>query len=566
MDPERIAAGGPARGWPAWLLVLASAAAGQLQAADPSAVAPIRFRDVAVESGIDFVLRNSPTPEKRMIETMAGGVAAFDYNGDGLADIFFTNGAPIPSLEKDAGEFWNRLYRNDGGMRFTDVTEEAGVMGHGYDMGAAAADYDNDGDVDLLVAGVFRLTLFRNRGDGTFEDATASAGLDAQDWSVAAGWFDYDHDGFLDLFVVNYARWSLEFDTYCGDRRRGLRAYCDPQQLVPIENRLYRNLGRGSFEETSVATGISGHPGRGMSVAFADADGDGWIDALVTNDNLPNFLFLNREGSQFEEAGLLSGTALLQHGDPVASMGVDFRDYDNDGLPDVAVTALIAETFPLFRNEDGGFFEDATGPSGLAALTNRHSGWGNGLYDFNNDGWKDLFTANSHVNDLIREFEPSTPYREANSVFGGRSNGTFVDSTPGAGQDFVSARRVHRGCAFADFNRDGKVDVVVASLGGPAELWQNTSPDRHGWLNARLVGTGSNRDGIGAVVEVAGQANSMTSAVGYASSSHDGVHFGLADREGPLRLRVRWPSGVVQHVDVDGADTVVEIREPQQSR
>ena len=216
-----------------------------------------------------------------MIETMAGGVAAFDYNGDGLPDIFFTNGAPIPSLKKESPKFWNRLYRNDGEMRFTDVTAEAGVAGHGYDMGAAAADYDNDGHVDLLVAGVFRLTLYRNLGDGGFEDVTEAAGLAAEDWSVAAGWFDYDNDGLLDLFVVNYARWSLEFDTYCGDERRGLRAYCDPMQLTPVANRLYRNLGGGQFEQVSQQTGISDHLGRGMSVAFADADGDGGIDAFV---------------------------------------------------------------------------------------------------------------------------------------------------------------------------------------------------------------------------------------------------------------------------------------------
>ena len=532
--------------------------AGTLTADAP---APIRFRDVAAAAGIDFVLDHYPTPEKRMIETMAGGLAVFDYNGDGRPDVYFTNGAPIPSLEKSSPRFWNRLYRNDGGMRFTDVTQEAGLEGSGYDMGAAAADYDNDGDVDLLVAGVFRLTLYRNRGDGTFEDATAEAGLDSRDWSVAAGWFDYDRDGWLDLFVVNYASWSLDFDTYCGDSRRGLRAYCDPMQLTPIANRLYHN-GRGAFEDVSASTGIAGHPGRGMSVAFADADGDGWTDALVTNDNLPNFLFLNREGSGFEEGGMFSGTALLQHGDPVASMGVDFRDYDNDGLPDAAVTALIAETFPLFRNAGGGFFEDATGPSGIAALSNRRSGWGNGLVDFNNDGWKDLFTANSHVNDLIREFERGTPYREPNSVFANRGDGTFADLSPGAGKAFSTQARVHRGCAFADFNRDGKVDVVVASLGGSAELWENASPGGNAWLNVRLVGRESNRDGIGATVSVGRQSNSMTSAVGYASSSHDGVHFGLGAGEGAVDLRILWPSGTVQTVRGQSVNRVVRVREP----
>ena len=499
-----------------------------------------------------------------MIETMAGGVAAFDYNGDGLPDIFFTNGAAIPSLKKESPKFWNRLYRNEGEMRFTDVTAEAGLAGHGYDMGAAAADYDNDGHVDLLVAGVFRLTLYRNLGDGGFEDVTAAAGLAAEDWSVAAGWFDYDNDGLLDLFVVNYARWSLEFDTYCGDERRGLRAYCDPMQLTPVANRLYRNLGGGQFEEVSEQTGISDHLGRGMSVAFADADGDGGIDAFVTNDNLPNFLFLNRTDGRFEEAGMFSGTALLQHGDPVASMGVDFRDYDNDGLSDLAVTALIAETFPLFRNAGDGFFEDATGPSGMAANSNRRSGWSNGLYDFNNDGFKDLFTANSHVNDIIGEFEDTTPYREPNSVFANRGDGTFQDQSSDAGADFAGTAQVHRGCAFADFNRDGRVDVVVASLGGPAELWENISPGDRGWLHIRLSGSRSNRDGIGAVVRIGGQSNSMTSAVGYASSSHDGVHFGLGDSVHAVDVAVHWPSGVVQTLEGISARQVLDVSEPVQ--
>ena len=527
---------------------------------------PIRFQDIAAAAGIDFVLENHPTPEKHMIETMAGGVAVFDYDSDGLPDIFFTNGAAIPSLEKTSRKFWNRLYRNEGSMRFSDVTSEAGVAGQGYDMGAAAADYDNDGHVDLLVAGVFRLTLYRNLGDGTFEDATLSAGLDSTDWSVAAGWFDFDKDGLLDLFVVNYAQWSLDFDTYCGDVRRNLRAYCDPMQLAPIPNRLYRNAGGGRFEDVTDSLGVDEHLGRGMSVAFADADGDSWPDALVTNDNLPNFLFLNRGGSGFEEGGMFSGTALLEHGDPVASMGVDFRDYDNDGLPDVAITALIAETFPLFRNAGSGFFEDATGVSGLATLSHRHSGWGIGLFDFNNDAAKDLFAANSHVNDLIREFESTTPYREPNSVFANRGDGTFVDASSAAGEDFVRSAQVHRGCAFADFDRDGKVDVVVASLGEPAELWQNTSPGNNAWLHLRLKGTVSNADGIGATVRVAGQSNSMTTAVGYASSSHDGVHFGLGDAGGYVDVEVQWPSGTVQTIRRQGVNQSIEVREPPSNR
>ncbi len=550
MDQERIAAVALAL-----LLAVPPAAAG----ADPD---PIEFRDVAVEAGVDFVLHNHPTANKHMIETMAGGLAVFDFNSDGLPDIYFTNGAEIPSLRKTDPKYWNRLYRNDGEMQFTDVTESAGVAGHGYDMGAAVADYDNDGDIDLLVTGVFRLTLYRNQGDGTFTEVTREAGLETGEWAVAAAWLDYDRDGLADLFVVNYAEWSLDFDVFCGDSRRGLRAYCDPLQLTPIANRLFRNLGEGRFEEVSADTGIADHLGRGMSAAITDADSDGWTDLFVTNDNLPNFLLLNRSGKGFEESGMFAGVALPQHGDPVASMGTDIRDYDNDGLPDIAVTALIAETFPLFRNLGEGLFEDVTGPSQMGALSNRHSGWGNGIYDFNNDGWKDIFTANSHVNNLIREFEASTPYREPNRVFANRGDGSFVDHSSDAGTGFAETARVHRGCAFADFNRDGRVDVVVSALGEPAELWENVSPNEHAWINVRPLGSDSGLDGLGAVVEVDGQTNVMTSAVGYASSSHDGVHFGLGASTDPVTVSVRWPSGAKQKVDAVETNSTVIVREP----
>lgn len=308
--------------------------------------APIRFRNVAQSAGLRFVLENNPTPQKHMIETMAGGVAAFDYNGDGLTDVFFTNGAAIPSLQKDSPKYWNRLFRNDGGMKFTDVTEQADVAGAGYSMGAAAADFDNDGKVDLFVAGVYRNILYRNLGNGKFEDVTARSGIKSDRWSVAAGWFDYDNDGLLDLFVINYAKWTPAFNHYCGDATRNLRVYCHPKYFEPIPNQLYRNRGDGTFEDVSEKAGIAQYTGRGMSVAFADYDGDGFMDAFVTNDNLPNFLFHNRGDGTFEEVALPAGVALLDHGRAIASMGADFRDYDNDGFPDIIVTALTGDTFP----------------------------------------------------------------------------------------------------------------------------------------------------------------------------------------------------------------------------
>ena len=491
-----------------------------------------------------------------MIETMAGGVAAFDYNGDGRTDLYFTNGAALPSLEKSDAKYANRLYRNDGSMRFTDVTQQAGVGGAGYSMGAAVADYDNDGDSDLFVAGVYRNLLFRNRGDGTFEEVAVKSGIAGDKWAVAAGWFDYDRDGHLDLFVVNYAKWTAAFNRYCGDTANKVRIYCHPKYFEGLPNTLYRNKADGTFEDVTAKSGIGKHIGRGMSVAFADYDGNGYMDAFVTNDNLPNFLFRNRKDGTFEEAALPAGVALLDHGKPVASMGADFRDYDNDGLPDITVTALFRETFPLFRNLGKGMFRDATYSSRLAQLSAPHSGWSNAFVDFNNDGWKDLFTANSHVNDRVELFEP-TQYKDRNTVFENTGNGTFRAVDAGFGY-----LRAHRGSASADLNGDGRIDIAVSSLGEPAEIWQNMSTGDTQWLIVKLRGTKSNRDGIGAELRIGKQSNLMTSAVGYASSSHFGVHFGLGSLPQVEELKIRWPSGAEQVLKDVKAGQVLQVTEP----
>ncbi len=523
-----------------------------------SALSPIRFHEVAERAGLDFVLQNNPTPRKHMIETMPGGVAAFDYNNDGRTDIFFTNGAAIPSLEKDSPKFFNRLYRNDGGMKFIDVTSEAGVAGAGYSMGAAAADYNNDGYEDLFVAGVYRNILYRNLGNGRFEDVTEKAGIKSDKWSVAAGWFDYDNDGWLDLFVVNYAHWTPDFDRFCGDRERNLRVYCHPKYFDGLPNTLYRNRRDGTFEDVTAKAGIAKHIGRGMSVAFADYDNDGFMDVFVTNDNLPNFLFHNRGDGTFEEVALQAGVALTNNGLPIASMGADFRDFDNDGLCDLSVTALAGETFPLFQNLGKGLFLDVTHKSRLAALSTSRSGWSNGFFDFNNDGWKDLFTANSDVNDLIDLFQ-STHYKQPNSLFANLGKGTFRDVSLDAGFDLA---RAHRGSAFADFDNDGKIDVVVSVLGEPAELWQNVSPDANHWLILRLTGTRSNRDGIGTKIRLGDQFNHVTTAVGYASSSPSTVHFGTGKLGKIDRIEVHWPSGTVQVLRNVATNQVLEVLEP----
>lgn len=526
-----------------------------------SPIPPIRFRNVASAAGIDFVLENSATREKQVIETMVGGVAAFDYDGDGRTDIFFTNGASLPALEKNASKYTNRLYRNLGGMKFKDVTADAGLAGAGYCNGAAAADYDNDGHVDLFVAGARGNHLYRNLGNGKFEDVTERAGIKSGAWAITGGWFDYDNDGRLDLFVANYLKWSPEDPPYCGDPARKIRSYCHPRFYEGQPSALYHNRGDGTFEDVSASSGIAAHIGKAMSVSFADYDGDGLMDIFVANDKMPNFLFHNLGNGKFEEVALEAGVALAEDGREVSGMGSDFRDYDNDGLPDIVFTALAGETFPLFRNTPKTGFRDWGRRSGLAALSVRRSGWGLGLFDLNNDGWKDLFTANAHVNDTVEKFEATT-YKLANSVFAGAGDGTFRDVSGEAGVEFQAAR-AHRGAALADFNNDGKIDAIVSAIGERAELWENVSPGDNSWLIVKLQGVRSNRDGIGARIRIGTQSNQMTTSVGYASSSHFGVHFGLGSAKIAERVEIRWPSGIEQMLTNVPVNQVLRVREPE---
>ena len=519
----------------------------------------VELRDNARTSGVTFVHQYSPTPNKYFVESVPGGVAVFDYNGDRRPDIFFTNGAATPSLEKHAAIHANRLYRNDGAWRFTDVTDAAGVRGVGYAMGAAAADYDNDGDVDLFVAGVGQNQLLRNRGDGRFDDVTKPAGIGAGEWAVAGAWLDYDNDGHLDLFVVNYVRWSADANPFCGDEARGIRIYCHPRVFEGLPNRLYRNRGDGTFEDVSAPSGVLAHIGKGMSAAVGDVDHDGRMDIFVTNDAIPNFLFRNKADGTFDEVALVAGVSVPDTGRPVSGMGTDVQDYDNDGWEDIQFAALTGETFPLFRNDQHGAFVETTQSSGLAALTVRLSGWCSIVADFDNDGAKDVFATTSHVNDRIGDFE-AVDFKQANALFLNEGRGRFRDATPGSGLDGAVA--AHRGCGIADFDGNGRLDVVVLVLGGQAELWRNETASANRWLIVRLSGTRSNRDGIGARVIVGPQVRTMTTAMGYASSSHPGLHFGLGRETEVGRVEVHWPSGTRQVVERVKANQVLEIKEP----
>ncbi len=511
---------------------------------------------------LPFTLENCATAAKAVPETMAGGVAVFDFNNDGRPDIFFTNGAEIPSLRKTDRKYSNRLFRNDGNGRFTDVTESAGVQGTGYDTGVAVADYDNDGFEDLFVAGVHGYTLYHNNGDGRFTDVTARSGLSAEDkqygplWGVGAVWFDYNGDGRLDLFVVNYLQWDPKTEPRCPD-------YCHPNYYEGSPNRLYRNDGGGHFTDVSAEAGIRAHPGKGMSASVADLDSDGRLAIFVSNDKQPNYLFRNTGSGKFDEMAVEYGVSLPSYGKLVSGMGSDFRDVDNDGRPDIFFVALQNEAFPLFLNTGKRFFKDASAANGLAQQANGMSGYSPGIVDFDNDGWKDLFVSCGHVQ--------STPLSQTmridlpNVVFRNLANGRWDALVAEAGFDAQPARR-HRGAAFGDFDGDGRVDIVVTALGAPAEIWMNRSPASNHWLDVALTGTVSNRDGIGAAVSVTTasgkQFNHMTTAVGYASSSAGPVHFGLGNSRYVKLLEVRWPSGRVQRLTDVPADRVLKVREP----
>jgi hypothetical protein len=520
-------------------------------------ISPIYFE----HHELPFTLENGKTSVKHVPETMAGGVAMFDYNNDGKVDIFLTNGAEMPGLNKSSRKYWNRLFRNDGNGQFTDVTESAGLSGTGYDTGVAVGDYDNDGFQDLFVAGVHHYTLYHNNGDGTFTDVTEKAGLTANDpkygplWGVGGAWLDYNGDGHLDLFVVNYLRWDPGTEPACPD-------YCHPGYYKGTPNRFYRNDGNGHFTDVSEQSGIRAFVGKGMAAAVADYDQDGRLDIFVTNDKMENFLFHNEGNGTFREVGLETGVSVASYGNLISGMGADFRDVDNDGFPDIFFSALQNETFPLFTNSGKGYFLDSTSASGLSTLTNQMSGYGVGIYDFDNDGWKDLFVACGHVQStpLSQEMRIDEP----NAVFRNLGNGKWTSLVEQAGFSVVPPAR-HRGAAFGDLDGDGRVDIVVNALGAPAEIWLNRSPNSNHWLDVNLTGTRSNRDGIGATITIvtpAGkQTNHKTSAVGYASSSAGPVHFGLGKYDKVSLLEIRWPSGrrqQLKNVLADRTNTIVE--------
>lgn len=546
----------------ALLCILSSLATTAAFSQDKAAAAPIHF-DL---KKIAFHFEDDETVGKNAPEAMGGGIAVFDYNGDGWPDIFFTNGANIATLKKDAPKYRNRMFRNDGKGAYTDVTDAAGVAGAGYDMGAAVADYDNDGHPDLFVAGVYKNTLYHNNGDGTFTDVTVKAGLDRSNdaefgplWSITAAWVDVNNDGLLDLFVVNYMQWKYTEQPLCG--YKGTGDYCHPKFYKPQPNQLFLNKGDGTFQDVSAAWGIREHPGKGMGVGVADYDHDGRPDLFVTNDASYNSLFHNT-GTKFEEVAFEAGIALPEDGNFISGMGLDFRDFNNDGYADIAYVALNNQTFPLLQNTGKGSFDEVTTPSGMREASMRMAGYCAALYDFDNDGWKDLFVTRGHVEIMPI---PGADIDQFNTVFRNPgASGKWKPLTETAGFDAAPGGR-HRGCAFGDLDGDGRVDIVATALAADAEIWMNRSEHSGHWLEVSLRGVKSNRDGIGARIQVVSksgtQYNHMTTSVGYASSSDGPVHFGLGADTRADSIEIRWPSGIVQTLHDVEADRIVNVTE-----
>lgn len=537
----------------------------------PKGHSPVTFTDITAQARITFKHQGSPTSVKYLPETMGGGVAMFDYDNDGRMDLFFTNGAllkdPMPKgtmPAKTDPKFWDRLYRQRSDGTFEDVTERAGVKGSSYSMGVATADYDNDGYVDLYVTGYGENHLYHNRGDGTFSDVTGKLGVTGSGWSTSAGWIDYDRDGRLDLFVARYLDWDFEKGSIlCGDTRPGFRAYCHPDNFKGVSNILYRQKPDGTFEDVTQKAGMADSSGKALGVAFADFDNDGWPDIFVANDSVRQSLYRNKGDGTFEDVAVSSGAGYDENGKTFAGMGVDAGDFDNDGWPDVFITTLSNQTYPLYRNNGDSSFNWVTNSSAVGQITILYSGWGAKFMDADNDGLRDIFVAQSHVLDTIEKTTAYLKYKQPPLLM--RNTGkAFVNVSATAGAAFAVPLAA-RGAAFGDLNDDGQIDAVVGVLNEAPVVLQNNGTKNH-WLGIRLVGAKSNRDGMGARVTVIDAANrrqtfDVSTAGSYLSANDPRLVIGLSNLDEVKRVEIAWPSGIRQAVSSPLIDRYVTIKE-----
>jgi hypothetical protein len=530
------------------------------------------FVEVTAAAGVQFLHQAPHTSRKYLIETMGSGAALFDYDNDGLLDIFLVNGAPFTDPtpkgtipQKTGPQDWNRLYRQKANGTFEDVTEKAGLQGVGYGMGAAAGDYDNDGREDLYVTAYGGNKLYHNNGDGTFADVTQKAGVGGSGWSTSAAWVDLDGDGCLDLVVLRYIQWDWD-DRWCGEHREGYRSFCHPDVFSPIPMLVYHNNGNGTFTEEAQKRGLD-TPAKALGIAIGDFDNDGHPDIFVANDSMVEFLFHNKGNGTFEEGGLQAGVAVDSEGRTFAGMGMDVADYNNDGLLDLIIDDLANQKYALYQNAGDGSFTYATYAAGVGRMTQLHSGWGLRFLDYDNDGLKDVLIAQGHDLDTIETISPQLHYREPMLLARNIEGKKFVDVSSISG-DVFSKRWVGRGMATGDINNDGLMDAVVTENGGPVHILMNHTKTGNHWLGLNLTGHKSNRDAIGAVVKVTTASGSrwatVTTCSSYLSSSDKRLHFGLGTAATAQLVEIRWPSGIVQTLkDVKG-DQYVKIDEPVQ--
>ncbi|MDA2925633.1 CRTAC1 family protein [Acidobacteria bacterium AH-259-G07] len=515
--------------------------------------AGVQFLDVTQASAIDFIHIRAATPEKYLVEIMGSGCAFFDYNGDGWLDIFLVNGGKVPGFHYD-GEINHALYRNRGNGKFQDVSRQAGIQENlYYGMGVTVGDYNNDGYDDLYLT-YFRgpNQLYRNNGDGTFTDVTRKAGLGGGGrWSTSAAFFDYNRDAFLDLYVCRYADFDFDDNRVCGPVERGFRIYCSPKIYEGIPDLLFRNNKDGTFTDVSSDTGISSFAAKGLGVVGADLNQDGWPDIYIANDTDPNYLFRNNGDETFQEIGLLAGVALGENGEAQSGMGIGCADYDGDGLFDLAVTNLDSpEYLAVYRNLGNFFFEDVSSRINVKRASSQYVGFGVGFFDFDNDADLDLFAANGHIDDRVHLITPGRSFQQPKLLFE-NIGPRFEEVSLGHGEALLK-KQVSRGAAFADYDNDGDVDILVANAGEKPMLLRNNGGNRQNWLSIRLRGVKSNRNGIGAVLTLqTGTGIQKTQIVGggsYLSSNHLRVHFGLGAQQKVTKLQVHWPSGIVDQM------------------
>ncbi len=549
-------------------MIMTFATLAQVKESRP-ATTPANFVDVTARLGVRFQHAAPHTSKKYLLETMGSGVALFDYDNDGRLDLFVVNGAEIidPSPpgtipQKTGPKYWNRLYHQTSDGTFEDVTEKSGLQGVGYGMGVAVGDYDNDGFEDLFVTGYGGNHLYHNNGNGTFTDVTEKAGVAGGGWSTSAAWVDLDGDGLLDLVVVRYLQWDFT-DVWCGEKKQGYRSFCHPDEFQAIAPLVYHNDGNGHFTDITKQAGFA-KSGKGLGIAIADFNGDGHIDVFIANDSVPEFLYQNKGDGTFEEVGLFAGVGVDGDGHAYAGMGVDFADYDNDGLPDIVVSDLAYQKYSLYHNNGDGTFAYSSDSAGLGPMTFLHSGWGMRFIDYDNDGWKDLLVAQAHVMDTIELNYPQLHYREPMLLARNTGQG-FLDVSGQSGPVFHEPW-ASRGMAIGDIDNDGRLDAVITENGGPMHILHNETSTQNHWLTLNLVGHKSNRDAIGAAVKIitaqGEQYATATTCGSYLSSGDKRVHFGLGLQSTIKEINIRWPSGIRQTLhDVKG-DQVLRIEEP----